>query len=155
MATFRDALLPVVDQIRGIPAQLGLYRFTVTVRVRTWVGGRPGTRGATSTDVDTSIKIGGGKYDPKVAKLSSKDVVASSGKYTDADLKIGPLTPAYTGGGVTTDMINPSYVGNTEVFFKISGPGFPTDGAWFKRIGDETAAAFHYYVIVRQVGAAP
>ena len=76
---FRDDILPSLDAIRGIPGELGLRRFAVSVLVRTHSGARPGISGGTWTDVTTAIKVAGGTQNPKVEEVTARDVVASGG----------------------------------------------------------------------------
>lgn len=163
MATvpFATTILPALDFIRGIRGQLGLNPFTVTVRVRTWNGARVGL--GTKTDTDTVLKVGcacsAGLQPVTVKQLSAKDIVSSGGLYTDNDYRVGPLTPDYnTGGrtgGITDTTINPIPTDSpTEVYFKMTGPGLPVAGQWFKRIRDEETA-LHKYVVIRATAAVP
>lgn len=151
MSTFASDLLPDLDDIRGIADELGLRPFTVTVRVRTWSGSRPGV--GTKTDVDTVLTVAGGTQHPKVKQISAHDVVASGGLYTTADWRIGPMTPPFVGGGVTYGTIDPATTTTArEVGYKIEGGMFPSGGAWFERISDENDSALHSFVVVRKSG---
>ena len=97
--SFRTRLLPVIEKLRGkIPGALDLRVYRVTVRVRTWTGARPGI--GTPTDVDYVLQNAG--FNVKVTMLSTKDVVASSGRYTAGDFRIGPFSPPYTTQGPNT-----------------------------------------------------
>lgn len=151
--SLRDDLLPLVDEIRGsVPGDLGLRPHTVTVRVRTWSGARPGL--GTKTDVDTLIRNAG--YNPKVAEVTTKDVVASGGFYQSGDFRIGPITPEYTGGGTALATQDPATTSTArEVLYKIEGPGLPSTGAWFKRVSDTTLKSFRNEIVVRRTAEAP
>ena len=95
-------------------------------------------------------------YPVLVQQLTRSELVASAGLYTAQDLKIGPLTPAYTlpvTGGYADAAIEPLVVNATEVFWLISGPQLPAVGGVFVQIGEE-ATALHYAVIVRKAPAA-
>lgn len=159
--TLRQALLPVVDKLRGIPGQLGLRLFTVTVVSRTWTGVRPGI--GVNTDTQTGIKVDLGIFQTKVTQLTSKDVFASGGLYTDQDLLIGPITPPFPSSGADGDAISvfdPVYGANpTEVFFNIVGQngygGYPAGGAWFKKISQNVSKNFRFTFIVRKTGEIP
>jgi hypothetical protein len=146
--SFRTGLLPAVDVLRAIPGLLGLRQFTVTVRARAWSGTRPGD-GGTATNTDTVLRVNG--QNPKVAQVSSRDVVASGGLYTSEDFKIGPLTPSLT--SITSIDPDPDSSAR-EVFFKLEGPGMGSSGRWFRRVSDESAANFSYFIIVRSIGTA-
>ncbi len=150
--TFRDGLLPMLDSIRGIPNELGLRLFTVTVVVRTWSGSRVGL--GTKTDVETELTVAGDAAPIRVRSLKSQEVIASGGLYTSQDFKAGPMTPAYPGGGVDIATILPAPTATpTEVLWRIEGPGMASDGTWFTQIDNTSDANLHYYVILRATGA--
>lgn len=94
--SLRDDLLPVVDQLRQLPDDFGLRRYSVTLRRRVWSGGAPGLGTATVTDVVLSPR-------PRVRQLNSKEVAASGGTYEEGDYRIDRVTPSYTGGGYAPD----------------------------------------------------
>lgn len=153
--TLRDSLLSTVDKIRGIPDTLGVRLYTVTIRVRTWTGARPGI--GSGVDADSVFWVDGGTHKPRVVQVTSRDVIASGGMYQDQDLKVGPVTPSYSGGGVSVDAIDPPPgVSPAEVFFKIVGPGMESGGSWFKKINTNTLPSpFGYTFVVRATGEAP
>lgn len=152
--SFRTDLLPDLDTIRGIPGELGLRRHSVIVRVKTSSGTRPGVVGATTTTVDTPLKVGNGSQNPKVKEINVRDVVASGGLYAAGDYRIGPVTHAWAGGGVATATVDPATTSTgREVFYLIEGDGMPTGGALCKRISDETLPNFHINIVVRRIGA--
>lgn len=148
--TFRTALLGTVERLRGrIPGRLDLRPRKVTVRVRTWTGARPGV--GTYTDVDTVLLNAG--VNVKVAQVSTKDIVASGGRYASGDLKIGPITPEYPGGGTPSGVLDPPTTTTArEIFYLLEGPGFPDEGAWCVRVQDDVLPNFHGYVVVRLTG---
>lgn len=153
--SFVDDLRRMADDVRGnVPGALGLRPHTVTVRVRTWTGARAGL--GTKTDVDTVITNAGG-YGPRVVQVSAKDVVASGGLYEAGDYRIGPISRDYTGGGTTDAALNPATTSTArEVFFCITGPGFPSSGQWFKRVNDEGYKRHtQTMVVVRETAETP
>lgn len=151
--SFRTTLLATVERIRGVvPGALDLRPHTVTVRVRTWTGARAGI--GTRVDADTPIRNFG--FNPKVSEVSSRDVVASGGVYQQGDFRVGPITPEYVGGGTALTTLDPATTGTArEVLFKIEGPGFPTAGAWFKRVEDSTIRNFTHSVVLRRTAVTP
>jgi hypothetical protein len=155
--SLREALLPVIDQLRGLPGQLGLRQFTVSIIKREWTGSRVGL--GFSTDTETPIRVDLGSYTPKVVMLSSRDIMASGGLYTDQDLKIGPITPPFTGSTVDGNDItvfDPTpNESPTEIFFLITGPGYPEEGAWFKKIAQDVTGNFRYMFTVRKTAEIP
>jgi len=152
MTTLRDALLPVVDRVRGIPGLLGLRLFVPTILVRVWSGQRVGL--GTNTDTSFSLKTSLGLFPIKARVLSEKQIVASNGVYQDQDVELGPITPPYTGSTLDNDAISvfdpvPG-TSPTEVFFNLTGPGYPGGGAWFKKVGQRTDRNFRYMLVVRK-----
>jgi len=154
--SIRDTYLPILDKYRGkLNTTWDLRRFDVVVRVNTWSGVRAGK--GTVTTTDTPLLCNGGR--PKVEQVSSRDIIASAGRYQDQDLKVGPMTPPYTdanGNPAGTDITDfePAVVGSsTEVLYKVNGPGIPPAGDWYTKISSETWENFSYYVVLRKTAA--
>lgn len=154
--SIRDAFLPVLDTYRGwLDAGWGLRQSSVLVRVISWkIAGVdatvPGAPGAVKTSVDTDLTVDGKR--PKVEQISQKMIIASGGLYQDQDLKVGPITPSFNGGGFSADVLDPAMNGSREIHFKVTGPDSP-DGAWYKKIGQEVVYGnFHYHLILRKSG---
>lgn len=170
MPTLAQALLPVLDLVRGISGILGFRPTSVTVRVVSWTGSAPG-RGSSSF-VDTPLYVAtdtSSPQNPRVVQMSDQDVFASGGLYTNQDVKVGPLTPAFPasavlpGGGYNPSSLNPPQptAGSVyqEIHVKLAGGGFQFP-VWFQRIGDEVISATRYFVVLRrsanqQPGGAP
>ena len=153
--SLRDDLLPLIDSIRGIPGDLGLRRHVVTIRVRTWSGERVGL--GTRLDTETVLSVGAGAYNPKVTRVSQKDIVASGGLYQSNDVKVGPLTPEYLGGGAAVAVLDPETTPMLpkEILFRIEGDGYPDGGAWFEKISTEAGASTNStkrFLVLRQTG---
>ena len=157
IATFRDAFLPVIDQIRGIPGSMGLRLFTASVVLRQWTGARIGI--GTKLDTQTPTKTTLGLYSVKVTQVSSKDIIASGSLFQEQDMKVGPITPPYAGSAADGDSIAlfdpPTTLAPTEVFFNITGPGMPPGGAWFKKVSQDVSKSFRYTFIVRRTAEIP
>lgn len=146
--SFRTALLAGINAVRGaVPRALDLRQHTVTVRTRTWSDGEIGV--GTATNADTTLTTGDGVTCPRVVQVSSKDVIASNGILSDQDLKIGPITPGY----VDASVVDPATTSTgREVFFKVTGPGLPSGGLWFKRIQDDAVRNFSFWIFLRSLG---
>lgn len=152
-----DDFLAAIDEIRGIPDEaIGVRPISVTVRVVQWDGGRVGLGNPTVTD--SPLLVGNGQWDPHVTQISARDALASGGKYTNQDVRVGPMTPAYaatlgvSSGGVASSTIDPPVQSaSAEVYFKLAGDGY--QGAqWFTRIGDELVSSTKYFLILRKAG---
>ena len=162
MPTLAKSLLPVLDLVRGISGILGFRPTSITVRVVTWTGSRPGL--GTSSYVDTPLWVAtdtSSPQNPRVVPVTNKDILASGGLYTNEDVKVGPLTPSFPasavlpGGGYTPGQINPPQptAGSAyqEIHFKLAGGGYQSP-MWFQRIGDSVISATRYFVVLRRSG---
>ena len=148
--TLRDDLLPVVDELRGLPGALGFRVYSsVSAIKKVWTGGRPGVGTATTTT--TAITVGG--HPPKVEEVSSQDIIASGGLYHAEDLRVGPMTP-YS-GGVTGAMIEPPLAVGNELIWVVVGPGTASAGDYYHRLTSHTDNALGWYVTLRRTGARP
>ena len=154
---FRNALLPMVDAMRNIPNVFGLRLHTVAVVQRSWTGSGVGL--GTKTDVVTGIKIDLGIGASKVRNLSQREVIASGGLYTEEDVMVGPFTPPYAGSTADNDAINifdppvPAITNDvSEILFRITGPGYPPTGAYFKKIEQRVDKPFRYTMVLRKTG---
>lgn len=151
--TLKDDLLPVVDELRAMPGELGFRPYTeVAVLVRKWSGGRPGV--GTLTTTTATITVFG--QPPKVREVTSQEVIASGGAYHDEDLKIGPLTPEYSVGGVSFGTsiaaIDPTLDKGSEILWRVKGPGNASVGDFYHKINQHTDRAMRYFVFVRRTG---
>lgn len=140
--TVRDNVLVPLDAARGIIAGLGLRRYTVTVRTRTWSGGAPGAGVATHSDVVLSPT-------PRVREVSARQIAGSGGTYEAGDFRVDKITPAFAGppaGGYTPAQLNPVPAANQDVVVVLVGD----DGTKVCTIIDAPAdRAFGYSLTVR------
>lgn len=150
MTTFRDSFLPKLDKIRaGIPSKIGIRLVSLTVRTKDWSGARVGQGTKTVTDTVIGGPMGT-RY--KISVVSTKDVVASGGRYQAGQYKIGPITPPYPGGPFTVDqLIPPKLSGQArEVYYAISDD---VDGTqWCSSAGSDTLNALHWYLYLKLEG---
>jgi hypothetical protein len=146
--TVRDNVLVPLDAARAIIAGLGLRRYAVTVRVRTWSGGRPGAGAATNADLALSPT-------PRVRTLAPREVAASGGTYEEGDYRVDKITPAFSGppsGGYTPAQLNPEPGADQDVVVLLGGD----DGAKVcTLVGAPADRAFGYELIVRPRREAP
>lgn len=142
-----------------------MRKWRVTVRVRTWDGERPGDGGY--TDVDTllvHVREDGRASPVMVKQVSRADAIASGGIYTNRDVRVGPITPPYPAGlfnyagGFGDATVDPSQDPSDapiEIFWRVTGPGWPSsDGGWSDKIGEEFTS-LHAIVILRANGRKP
>jgi hypothetical protein len=149
MSTVIEDVLPIIDQVRGevLDEVVGLYSYDILMRVIAWSGERPGV--GTKTVVDTTLTLDG-THRIYVNRISSRDIIASGGKYAEGDWKVGPLTPSYDGGGRDPSYFNPPppSSGSQEVLYRLTGPGFES-GAWFKKIDQQVDGNFGLFFVLR------
>jgi hypothetical protein len=111
MTTLRDELLETFNDVRGLINDLGLRRYVVIVRMRTWSGGDVGLGTATNADVILTPT-------PRVRVLREAEVASSGGTYRTGDYRVDKITPAYAIPGSVTVAI----VGAGEIVPEMAVP---------------------------------
>lgn len=142
MGDFRDELLADVDSIRAEiagPTGLDVQMHQVQIVVKRWVGERPGSAGGfTKTITDL-----GRRYN--VREVSTREVNASGGKYQVGDVKVGPITPEFPGGGFAPSELAPEPDdARDEILYLLTGP----HGGTYSRRALESFRAFSYYLVL-------
>lgn len=151
--SLRDDLIPDVDEIRGIPADLGVYGTTVYLRTETYSG--PIKDGATlSSTVETALSP-----TPRVDQLSVAAatfygggvVTDSTGALQSTVYKVGPITPNALGHGYAITTLLPT--GSTPTIRKclrLSGPDFQSAGEVCEIIDADATKPFRIMLTVRR-----
>lgn len=143
--TLRDDLLPVVDDLRELPDEFGLRRYSVKIRRRAWSGIKPGQ--GTPTDVDVEIQPR-----PKVREVTTQEIADSGGTWRQGDFKVDKVTPHYVDGlvtgGYTPSQLNirPSGI-NQDVCFILTGDEGPFE---CQLIEIHFERSFTYWMVVRR-----
>jgi hypothetical protein len=136
--SFASDLLPGLDAVRAIPGELGLRDVTVTQVVRTWTGARVGL--GTATRTDTAVLVGG--QNPRVERISPRE-----------DLRV-TVTPEFPGGGVARSVLQPAVGASpTELYWLVTGRGFPADGMLCTKVGPEEHDELRITFVIRQTSA--
>lgn len=138
---FAESIRSAIDLIRGIPTDLGLRLYAVTVRRTSWSGARIGLGTATTTDV--RLRVGEGN--PHVALVSERDVVASGGLLESTDLRVGPMTP----GMVDLATVDPTVSARQEVSWILSREGIDST---YRALSRDVVSATRHFVVLRKVG---
>jgi hypothetical protein len=151
-----SSALRVLDKARAKLDVAGLCPYRVFSRVRTWNGPRPGAAPSAGvqpsfTDVDTELTVADGKR-PQVRLSGSKSIVAPGGVLAAGTYEVGPLTPAYSGGGVTVSVIDPPGTTSAELLFVVMGPGLPATGMLCKKASDDLQSPFRYVLTLTALG---
>lgn len=140
----------------SIGSLLGLRPYEVYLVIVKSTGIRPGL--GTRTRVDTRLYIDGYK-NPPFYQVSSKDVFLSSGQLTDQDFKLiltYPYTYGSSTGGLDPSVFNPVMDGyNTQLYFKVIGPGLPSTGQYFKRKYSQEDNNLSYNIFLEATGEIP
>ena len=146
---FATDIGPAMDAIRSIPGDMGLRVHAVTVRTRTWSGARVGV--GTKTDVDVAL-LTAASANPKVRRVSTREIVASAGAFRDGDLKVGPMTP--TQFAVAT--LDPATSSSpTELYYLVTGPDMSASGQWCEKVELQADHPLHRYLVLRPRALAP
>lgn len=144
--SLRSSALKTANILRGLASKpaIDIYTTTVTIRTRTWTGGR--------------IRSEQGSYDsdllltptPRVREVSQREITGSGGRYQAGDVKVGPLTPSHAsnpGVGYTAAQLAPVASANgVEIIYVLSG-GVSGE---YMRVDLETDRAFSYTLILRR-----
>ena len=130
MATLRTGLLPVFDSARTLIDNLGLRTTRVIRRTKAWSGGQVGLGTLTTTDIELVPR-------PKVRD-------AGPGMVT-----VGPITPAFAGGGYDADDLKPSETASQDVIWILIG----ADGEEtpYRLAGSDSRRAFRYMLTLQEL----
>lgn len=130
MATLRDGLLPVFESARTLIDGLGLRTTRVIRRTKTWSGGQVGLGTLTTTDVELAPR-------PKVRDAGPGQVV------------VGPITPAFAGGGYDHDDLVPAQTDAQDVIWVLIG----ADGEErpYRWAGTDSRRAFRYMLTLQEL----
>ena len=146
--TLASGLRKLAWSVRAIPGQLGVRPHRVSILKRTWSGSHVGD--GTRTDVETDIVEAGGQP-PKVRWLSDEELAV--GGLNPGTVEIGPITPAFPGGGTALSLLDGSTLDEGEVrHLWIVGPQHPNGAAY--RVKKLTAdRALHYKIQAMPAGS--
>ena len=139
-------MLPLADRVRAKagPTRWDVRTNTLTIRRRTW-SGLPGAVDSVPTDVDLTLSPR-----PKIRELSLREVSSSGGRFEAGDIRVGPITPAYTvpaAGGYTPEQLKPTTtLASIEALYIVTGPNAGT----YSLVDLDTSRATQYMMTVRR-----
>jgi hypothetical protein len=120
MTTMLDDLRKLADETRRVAEDtIPIRTVQVVIKVRVW-SRRRGEGPFFDQDLVMPTRY-------PVRFLSSKEVNSSGGRYTQEDVKWGPITPSFDGGtgGYTIALLNPKPLAGeearTEILYVLSG----------------------------------
>lgn len=144
-----DDFRAIAYAARAIPGQFGLRPHAVAILSGSWSGSHTGDGTETTTSV--ALTESGG-YPPKVRWLNDED--RAVGNLPDGTVEIGPITPAFSGGGTDIASLNASALSRGHTLhLRITGPQHPS-GAIYRVLGVECDRAIHYTIRAAPVGNA-
>ncbi len=134
-----DAYRAIAFAARAIPGQYGLHPHAVAIGTGAWSGSNTG--GGLESITWTPIVESGSK-NPKVRWL--KDDEIAIGGLQAGTVQVGPITPAFPGGGTSTATLlgTPLTTGKT-LYMRITGPQHP-NGALYRVTSTSFEKAIHY-----------
>ena len=133
-----DDLKPVIDSIRAIPGQLGLRPNRVFLVEGSWSGDYTGEL----NEVRDTTELLVGDQPPKVRRLNDEQLAV--GELAEGAIEVGPVTPSYTGGGVSVaDLIGSALTNGETLILRLVGPEGTTHYRITKRFFDR---AMHYKI---------
>lgn len=154
MGSFREAMKMTCDTLRTIagPSALDVIADQLTIRTRTWTGGTTGRIGdGTPNDVDLIIP-----QIYKIQQVSTREIAGSGGRYEVGDIKVGPITPAYSiggkSGGFTVLQLNPTVTNDlTEIIYIIAG----THSGEYQLLEERSWRRYRYELVLRRRRSTP
>lgn len=138
--TLRDDILPIAYSARAIAGELGFRPYRVYVLTGSWSGQHTGE--GSETETETELTEAGGQS-PKVRFLNDEEIAV--GQLVAGTVAIGPITPAFSGGGTDLSTIQPSLDAGETIHVRLDGP-YSTTAKLFK-IQKVTADRALRYVI--------
>ncbi len=141
--TFRTGILAAVDAIRGIagPSGFDIRTSRVTVRTRTWSGGRRDL--GTKTDSDLVLN----QY-YKIRDLNGREVSGSGGRYSTGDILVDHITPSDGTIGYTAAQLAPLVTSDaSEILYVVTG----ADPGYYGLVELLTHRPFTYQLVLRRM----
>lgn len=143
--SFADDLKELAYEIRAIPGELGMRPYSAAILLGTWSGTNTG-RGDTINECLPLLEANG--QNPKIRQLTDEEIAL--GGLGKGSIRIGPITPAFAGGGTSISTLQPCVAAGQTVHVILTGPEYP-NGAKFavKSVGSDHA--LHYTLDVSPV----
>jgi hypothetical protein len=137
---FATSILSTLHTIRAIPGQMGLRPHRVELIAGEWSGEYVG-RGER---YESSLRITeAGNQNPKVRSVNDEEIAL--GQLSKGGLVIGPITPAFTGGGTDLTLLQAAVNNGDTKHLLVTGPLYPT-GARFRIVDIGADHAMHYTI---------
>lgn len=144
----RERMKALADRVRQLPASPAWDErpTSVTVRSKTYLGGRIGAEGPTDI-VDLLLSP-----TPRVREVNQHDITGSAGRYVAGDVRVGPITPAFTGGGYTQAQLAPQpNAKGVQILYVLSG----NISGEYDRVNLESDRSHSWFLVLRRKRSTP
>lgn len=114
--SLRADIIPLIDEVLEItgPDELDIRPSRLTIRTRTWSGGRVGD--GTTEDSDLELPQ---KY--RIREVTSREIATSGGRFEVGDVRVKVTPSDGAGTGYTTEQLAPTVEKGTEVIYILTG----------------------------------
>lgn len=156
--SLRARMLPVFDRLRVLtgPTRFDLRPTGLSIVSRRWTSGAVGVEPddpATPAFVDTRLDL---PATYAVRQLTTREIASSAGRYETGDVKVGPLTPAYTAtdgstGGVSEAQLKPDGDEANEIVYALVG----AHAGEYSLLSVESTKPFTWWVTLRRRETTP
>jgi hypothetical protein len=149
--SLRTRMLPVFDRLRALtgPSRFDIRPTSLTIVTRTWASGTVGVEQpdpTTPSYADSRLEL------PAVYKarqVTTREIASSGGRYETGDVKVGPITPAYTAadgrtGGVSEAQLKPDGGTGVEIIYELVG----AHAGEYSLLGLVSTAPFGWWVVL-------
>jgi hypothetical protein len=144
-------MLPVFDRLRVKtgPAGFDIRPTALAIITRRWTSGAVGVTPDDATSAaytDTRLALPA-VY--KVRQLTTREIASSGGRYEAGDVRLGPITPAYSNadgsqGGVSEAQLKPDGDDATEIVYELAG----AHAGEYALIALVSAAPFSWWLVL-------
>lgn len=146
--TLAEDLKSVVFNARGIAGSLGFRTHRVYILDERWTGQHTGEGGPFPEQNEI---VEGSSQPPKVRWLTDEEIAV--GGLGSGSIEVGPITPAFSGGGTDLTTIAGALEQNATRYLMIVGPRHP-DGARYRITSIRAERALRYMIRAAPSGAA-
>lgn len=143
-------MLDVAETLRALagPSVFDIRTTGVTVRTRSYVGGRRSSQSA-YTDSDLVLP-----QIYKVARVKANEISSSGGLYEIGDLKVGPITPRGDTLGWTEAQLAPQVTTDgIDIIYVLSGNS--GHSGEYSRVELQREKPFSYFLVLRRRSTQP
>lgn len=150
MSTFRTVFCDVADILRSLtgPNTFDVRPTQLTIRTRTYIGGRRSSQGA---HIDTDLVI---PAIYKVRQIKTNEVAQSGGLFEMGDVVVGPITPKGDTLGWTEAQLQPKSTSDGVDYIYIL-TGNAGHAGEYSRVHFESTRPFSYFLFLRRRNTTP